>query len=279
MPLPTWGQLEKSSDDNERIEEAIARMIQDHDNNANAHGDTGQSLNDHKGQTTIDHPAKSVVTDKLPDDAVTPEKKKFNIFITSMDQGGVDKDISPGNSIDGGLYEGEFSIQSLSGENLCYAHSNLGRLPSNWLNENILLETICGAGTIANSDVKWKIGGEGFMLDNTLSDEQSFPAYGFYFDCGTSELYAFYFSDTGVQATKVIDYSADTDYRLKIKLIEGDLYYYINETLKHTETNPTFKSLVENEAGFFAGTDYHNDANGEPLFNVRSISYSQNNRF
>lgn len=80
MAEPTWGLLEKSQVDAETIEEAIDRLITAHNDDANAHIGAGKSLDTHKAQETIDHPADSVVTDKIPDLSVENEKFKFNQF-------------------------------------------------------------------------------------------------------------------------------------------------------------------------------------------------------
>lgn len=65
MSVITWGALPKALDSNETIEQAIARLIQDHEDDANAHIDPGESLYDHKQSGTIDHEEGSVVADKL----------------------------------------------------------------------------------------------------------------------------------------------------------------------------------------------------------------------
>lgn len=64
MALPLWSQLQKSQDDDETIEEAIARLIAVHNSSGTAHLGTGESLRAHKEQATVDHPIGSVLTDK-----------------------------------------------------------------------------------------------------------------------------------------------------------------------------------------------------------------------
>jgi hypothetical protein len=61
----TWGQLAKSQDDPEKVEEAIARMISEHNADPEAHLGEGGSLRSHKMAEIIDHLARSVVRDKL----------------------------------------------------------------------------------------------------------------------------------------------------------------------------------------------------------------------
>jgi len=65
MALPTWGMLEKSQVDSETIEEAIARLIAEHNANETAHLGEGQSLQSHKAEEIIDHVVGSVVADKM----------------------------------------------------------------------------------------------------------------------------------------------------------------------------------------------------------------------
>ena len=61
---PVWGNLAKAQDDPETIEEAIARMIDEHDDDADAHIEAGQSLTLHRDNEVVDHPEGSVLADK-----------------------------------------------------------------------------------------------------------------------------------------------------------------------------------------------------------------------
>lgn len=81
MDNPTWGALLKSQVDNETIEQAIARLIEGHNNDAEAHIAELQSLFDHKNSEIIDHLAESIVTDKLAAEAVTSDKITSNQIV------------------------------------------------------------------------------------------------------------------------------------------------------------------------------------------------------
>jgi len=61
----TWGQLAKSQTDPEKIEEAIARMIKQHNEDPEAHLCPGGSLQSHKMAEIIDHLVESIVADKI----------------------------------------------------------------------------------------------------------------------------------------------------------------------------------------------------------------------
>lgn len=64
MALPLWSELQKSQDDPETIEEAIARVVAEHTADPEAHLASGESLESHKTELVIDHPAGSVLADK-----------------------------------------------------------------------------------------------------------------------------------------------------------------------------------------------------------------------
>ena len=82
MALPVWGNLEKSQIDNETIEEAIARLIQEHEDDANAHVETGESLHSHKASAIIDHLALSIITDKIKNGEITvPKLNRDKFFV------------------------------------------------------------------------------------------------------------------------------------------------------------------------------------------------------
>jgi len=61
-----WGTLPKAQDDAQTITEAIAAAIAVHNDDPTAHMDTGQSIDVHRVNGMIDHPAGSVASDKLP---------------------------------------------------------------------------------------------------------------------------------------------------------------------------------------------------------------------
>lgn len=66
MALPLWGELQKAQDDSRTIEEFIDDKIVEHEEDPEAHLGEGESLQAHKSESIIDHPAQSVVVDKQP---------------------------------------------------------------------------------------------------------------------------------------------------------------------------------------------------------------------
>jgi hypothetical protein len=61
----TWGQLAKSQTDPEKIEEAIQRLINEHNADPEAHLVEGGSLKSHKMAEIIDHLIESIIADKI----------------------------------------------------------------------------------------------------------------------------------------------------------------------------------------------------------------------
>lgn len=65
MSIETWGEMNKSQIDPEKIEGAIDRKIGNHNDDPDAHLADGQSLKSHRASEIIDHVARSIVNDKI----------------------------------------------------------------------------------------------------------------------------------------------------------------------------------------------------------------------
>src|SRR3989304_6485351 len=65
MSVETWGQLDKSQSDSEKVEGAIARLIAEHEADPDSHLGSGESLEAHRASEVMDHMAGSVLADKL----------------------------------------------------------------------------------------------------------------------------------------------------------------------------------------------------------------------
>lgn len=81
MATPNWGTLQKSSVDAEVIEDAVGRLIGAHEADPTAHLGAGESLQAHKNDSVIDHPADSVVEDKIPTGAITSDKLTTDLIV------------------------------------------------------------------------------------------------------------------------------------------------------------------------------------------------------
>ena len=100
MSLPVWGNLAKSQTDAEKIEEAIVRLITEHNEDETAHLGVGQSLQSHKAAEIIDHLAESIVEDKIADGEISSR------CITNDQIVGKDfrTDIDVGEDVDGVIF-------------------------------------------------------------------------------------------------------------------------------------------------------------------------------
>lgn len=65
MGLPIWGDLDRAVNDATKIDEAIATAIAAHNSDSESHLGADESLETHRGSDIIDHPAESVVNDKI----------------------------------------------------------------------------------------------------------------------------------------------------------------------------------------------------------------------
>jgi hypothetical protein len=65
MGLFNWGALPKAQDNAQTIDEAITAAIIAHEHDATSHLGDGESLQQHKNNEIIDHPATSIVPDKF----------------------------------------------------------------------------------------------------------------------------------------------------------------------------------------------------------------------
>jgi len=80
-PVPyspyTWGIISKNQIDPERVEAAIARIIDEHNDDEQAHIGEGRSLDQHKLSTVIDHVVASIIADKIGAGAI--DLTKFSL--------------------------------------------------------------------------------------------------------------------------------------------------------------------------------------------------------
>src|SRR3990167_1270908 len=76
MSVETWGQLDKSQVDSEKVEAAVVRLIAEHEADQDSHLDVGESLQSHRASEIIDHLALSIVEDKIKDNEVSTNKIK-----------------------------------------------------------------------------------------------------------------------------------------------------------------------------------------------------------
>lgn len=92
MVLPLWGSLQKAQDNPQTIEEAIAEAIAAHEADPDSHMGPGESIEQHKSETVIDHPPGSLLPDK-----VSFNDLQFDTTFPSLDAFTVSAGVSAGN--------------------------------------------------------------------------------------------------------------------------------------------------------------------------------------
>jgi hypothetical protein len=134
---PTWEHLAKNAEDAEKIEEAIARLIEEHNEDSEAHLAEGQSLNSHKDSEIIDHLAGSVIADKIKEWARIKlsgqfERDDVHWFTIFESADGFDKSTSGSGSI--GFAGGDLRLQTgeTDGSSATLSKSLFGSYDFSW---------------------------------------------------------------------------------------------------------------------------------------------------
>jgi len=238
MADPVWGLLPKSQTDAETIEEAIVRLIGEHETDSGAHTGSGESLETHKAQDIIDHPVGSVLADKE-----TTYETVIKCFFESLDGWTTSGTAELDELLGAKLYIewGVVDVSTLSGvvtyagNFLAYAKDMLFQT-SFWIEEttNTTVHALLGA---RNSDINL----EGFgyqIIDGVVK--------GFWGD--------------GASPTFTADLSIDaTDphvYRAQYNATDKNVKFYIDGVLKATIEDITPVGDIEPDIYFrYEATD------------------------
>ena len=224
-----WGMLAKSQIDPEKIEEAINRIIADHNNNPDSHLDVGQSLQSHKASAIIDHKAASIVADKM---------HKFSVDFSNL-TGDKFLMMSSFETLDG------FAVSGFAGYSssvkICGTRLTTGLLTTNWFQllaypnvnsgtspdytKNPILQFRTRVFELATSTYKFFIG------DTTLG-ATSINCTGFKIDAGV--LYAMTRGATNnqifVDITGSLDLTTWHTYRVEV-INNTTINFYVDEVL------------------------------------------------
>lgn len=228
MSLPVWGSLQKAQDDSETIEEAIERIVQEHDDDANAHLDTGQSLKSHKASEIIDHLALSIVQDKIGDGEISLQKllADHRILISAME------------SLDGWVVGGnqvlDFGCLRIYTDATSNDYSYAYVVPSYWTgldwDKDFFWQSTIKLLATTNQQIYFGVGGSDYI--------GGYSGAGFYVDDG--DLYCYHAVDSGggySYTTFQITGITLTDwhtYRIIFDETAGELSFYIDGVLKKT---------------------------------------------
>jgi len=230
MANPVWGLLQKSQTDDETIEEAIARLIAEHNANEESHLAAGQSLQSHKAAEIIDHLAGSIIEDKIGDGEISLQKltSTHRIIISAFE------------SLDGWQVGGnqviELGCLTLYTNGTTDAYAYAADYPSgitalDWAKDFFWQATIKLA-QITNQTIYFGVGGSAYI--------GGYSGAGFKVSNGT--LYCYHWDLVGgaeTYVTQEITGITLTDphvYRIIYDQSAGTLAFYVDGVLKHTFT-------------------------------------------
>jgi hypothetical protein len=185
MSVVTWDMLAKNQTDPETVEECVARLIAEHEADETAHLGVGESLSEHKGDAVIDHPADSILDDKIPNGEISLQKLTADHRIL----------MSAFESLDGWLTGGtvtqEFGLVTIRAGNTINTYAYMyvvsgGIVGIDWSKDFFWQSTVMfGSNTLQN--VYFGLGGSDYL--------SGYSGAGFYVNNGT--LYAYHCNDAG----------------------------------------------------------------------------------
>lgn len=214
MSAITWGMLAKSSEDSETIEEAIARLIDEHNDDETSHLATGQSLQSHKAAEIIDHLARSVYRDKLAFDRFQIDEHFSTIDAWTKTSGVTLPKISEMELLTTAVNNNQQTAQ------ISYGDSTYDQ---ETFEQNPVLETRVKLAESTNVEFYICIG-----------DMDDVHAYGFYYH--GSKLYAAYYDvDEVLQEVEITGIDITKYHTYRIDLSDGvNAVWYIDDVQKRS---------------------------------------------
>ena len=240
--LGVWGLLPKSQIDSELIEEAIARMVGEHNEDEEAHLGTGQSLQSHKASEIIDHLVASIIADKIKNKEVTVEKLfddkyYFKSAFESLDGWDVD---TVGFSSDVYIGGGTCVISGMGGIG-DYAQITLtsGAYDVDY-QKNPFFQLLLTLYPDTYSDFWVICGGNSFYVDYL-------PWFGFVWDKETYAFYAASCDGVNITKTEIVDFVPTQLHCLRAELSESGetIKFYLDGVLVATHESAGVD--IENE--------------------------------
>ena len=268
--LPVWGNLQKTQTDPETIEEAIARLIQAHEDDPDAHVEVGESLHSHKASEIIDHLINSIIADKVKNEEIVVSKLNWDKFLIATgfesldgwEKGGVGAETITcflgGTKLETGAVDGDTAYIR------CVPSSGLGPVPN--FDKKPLFQLRLRVMDKSAAEVHIHVG---FSLFQVAAEDY----IGFRFD--QNNIYAVcrdsVTGETAVDITGAINSEDPHDYKV-IYHSSNNVEFYIDGVLKSTiETNiPTGDNEL---AIMFIGVKNSHDSGQQSIGLERAIFY------
>lgn len=253
MAIEVWGNLSKAQDNNQKINEAIDDAILNHVDDPDAHIEADQSVQNHKGAVVIDHPAGSVVNDKVPPGELNQSKlsdTELQIYTAFESLDGWD---GVGAGISNSLLSVALQTSNVINTQRAIYSNPIGIGTPNPYNKNTFFQTAVKLNS--SSDVL------AYFMTGDFQDDDTDSNFGFKIEDGV--LYALVVKAVGptrTEFTTVISGITITNlniYKAYFDVGEGKIYFYVNGVLEHTEetnlpteeTDTLFWYSVENKIG------------------------------
>jgi len=253
MADPVWGLLQKAQDDPETIEEAIVRLIGEHEADAGAHTGTGESLETHKAQEIVDHPAGSVLADKetMTEFVIKDDLKSLDGWITAGD-------ISNTNWPGIDLYI-EYAVVNKSS---MYVQSSV---PSSFFNTGFdMLFQITAKFDLSNDKYDAWLG---MAIDAILPTD----GFGFIFEDGVTKAVFAIGSTREFSDAITNDETVEHIYRCQYEALTEEAKFYIDGTLVATLSKPTGIANLDIGASMGIEVDETEDGN----LRIGGVSFSR----
>lgn len=213
MTEQTWGDLPESQISSRLITQAISDAISEHESDPEAHLGSGESLEQHKSNDVIDHPAGSVLNDKfsMTEYSLVPILTDNSLFTTIETGDGYYDDANPpGVSVNVFGDSGSASRSALlSGFGSLMDYDRDTFIEYNFiLNEHAHYKAYMNFGTVTSGT---PVGGFGFEIDDDV-------------------LKGFYVNGGGVQRTSSLTFSRDIlqNLRAVFVLSENTIHFFVN---------------------------------------------------
>jgi len=275
MSVETWGLMPKSQDDDETIEEAIARLISEHNENEDAHLGEGQSLNSHKASEIIDHLARSIIQDKIAENQIVARLFKFGddwtfYLLQSLDSFEKVTEGSGGSIV----MNGAGSVTLTAGSAVNNITSSAQRLVAQgmFMENDPVFECRLNDGSDYNGETRMCIGTYNPFLTNKTQ-------IGFRCDQANSKVYAYYIRRVGASYyyTEYLvqnDIFASELYRIEVDSANKLINWYINSELKKSLDYGT-KNILEGTPDFFSFAVKRLEVGGNTILHAWNIFFTK----
>lgn len=250
MSVETWGEMPKSQIDNEKPEEMVARLIAVHEADPTAHAGDNESIDVHRKNTVIDHPASSIVPDKFSNNQ--PTMQNFFTSVTAY------------------TYHGSVSQTGLG---YVWLHTTNGspavsdiQIPLTFLDNKLYPDN----DIIIDFVMRLVKGGSVYSCDITIGDSSC----GFGFKIDQNGIKCFINVDDTQVISSYISYTTGTahSFRIFVSNVDGAIYFYIDGVQVYSTALFGFGTQIF-DSSLYVSTTSGNPASSSVQFSMLRAFY------